>query len=510
MNLEMDSHADTCCFGAAHCLVLRKHDYVVEVSGFHPDLSPLKDVPVVQCVVAYDDPITFKTWYLIFNQALYMAALDYALICPNQLRLNGVQVRDIPKQFDPSPRAHTIQVDNVILPLKLRGIMSVLPIRKPTLREYNDSLDCLTMTAAAPVWDPYSDIHEQIEDSVSIHPDEVQELSVMSTEWSSEEHEDFHQSESDTTILLDKHAATMTGARFSAACLASVQVNAKQMEAMAQHRAVHRVSTGHRKGAAGPEQLSKLWCLPLDLAQETVNATTQKGVRDFTNVTGTKRLKPMNQQLRYKFLDVEMFTDFLIGPCRSLNSNIVSCVFSTNFGWSKAYPLQKKKDCDMALKLLHHEVGVPREIISDGAKEYIGENSDFRKRARVAGSYCRSVEPYTQQHNIAEAGIREIKRLYKKFKRMTNSLKAVWDHLASYAALILSHSVKCKLATQGMVPQTKLLGDTQETMFEFNDRHGPMRKSVYISTSRNLYRSCWFMGFSLLVPVTFVKSRTPF
>ena len=472
MNLELDSHADTCCFGAAHCLVLRQHEYQVEVNGFHPDLTPMHNVPVVQCVVAYDDPATFKTWYLIFDQVLYIKGLEYALICPNQLRLNGVTVRDVPKQFDPSPGAHTIQVDNVTLPLKLRGIMSTLPIRKPTLQEFNDSTehDQLIMTASSPVWDPYSDIHEQVEGRVSIHPDEVQVSSATAStstaaEWSPEVHEDFHRRISDTTILLDQHAATMTGARFSTACLSQVKVNGKQMEAMAQYRSINRVSTGPRKGAAGPERLSKQWFLPLDLAQDTINATTQRGVRDFTDVTGTKRLKPMNQQLRYKYLDVVMYTDFLIGPCPSVNRNTVSCVFSTDFGWNKAYPLPDKKSCGKALRLLHHEVGVPRELMSDGASEYIGEKSDFRKTGQIAGSHCTSVEPKTQKHNIAEAGIREIKRLYKKFKRKTNSPKAVWDHLASYAGLILSHSAKRNLATQGTVPQAKLLGDTPDISF---------------------------------------------
>ena len=168
MLLELDSHADTCCFGEAHCLVLQRHDYVVEVSGFHPDLPPLPNVPVVQCVVAYDDPITLLTRMLVFNQALLVKDMERALICPNQLRMNGVTVRDTPKQFDPTPGAHTISKDGIVLPLQLKGIMSVLPIRRPTMAEYNQTFysDHLVMTAAAPAWDPYSEIHGQMESDV--------------------------------------------------------------------------------------------------------------------------------------------------------------------------------------------------------------------------------------------------------------------------------------------------------------------------------------------------------
>ena len=137
-------------------------------------------------------------------------------------------------------------------------------------------------------------------------------------------------------------------------------------------------------------------------------------------------------------------------------------MFATDFGWHKAYPLHKRQEAEQALKLLHHEAGVPRELVTDNANEFIGENSAFRKTARIAGSYCRSVEAYTQRHNIAEASIREVKRLYKKLKRKSNSPKAVWDHLVQYAATILSHSAKRNLQTRGMVPETKLLGDTTD------------------------------------------------
>ncbi len=112
--------------------------------------------------------------------------------------------------------------------------------------------------------------------------------------------------------------------------------------------------------------------------------------------------------------------------------------------------------------MLHHDAGVPRVLVTDNASEFIGDNSRFRKLARIAGSHCRSTEAYTQKHNLAEASIREINRLYKKLKRLSNSPKAVWDHLVEYTATILSHSAKRSLQLRGSVPETQITGDTAD------------------------------------------------
>ncbi len=279
MFLELDSHADTCCFGQAHCLVLKKHDYVVEVSGFHPDLPPIQNVPVVQCAVAYDDPKTFLTYMLIFNQALLVKDMTRALICPNQLRMNGCSVRDAPKQFNPTPGAHTITQDGIVLPLQLQGIMSVLPIQKPTLQEFNETFytDQLIMTAASPVWDPYSDTWQAIE----------QEQRFQN---STQVHQAYHM-HSNTTRIMSSVTATMHGMSFACAANEQVRVNEKKMQYLLEPRNACRLRTSPRKGAASPQKLAELWCLPLDLAQETVEATTQKGVWDFTNMT--LRMKPI-------------------------------------------------------------------------------------------------------------------------------------------------------------------------------------------------------------------------
>jgi hypothetical protein len=91
-------------------------------------------------------------------------------------------------------------------------------------------------------------------------------------------------------------------------------------------------ATGARKGRIGAKQLAEAWGISLDMAEKTVDATTQRGVRDFTNVTGTKRLRSMDKQFRYRQLDCTMYADTVEGPCQSLNGNKHATVFTTEFG----------------------------------------------------------------------------------------------------------------------------------------------------------------------------------
>jgi hypothetical protein len=134
--LELDSHADTCCIGS-NCRIIAYTDKVCEVSQYHPEYQPIMNVPIVQAGTAYDDPITGKTYILVINQGLYLEKmLPQTLLNPNQMRFNGLTVDDCPKHLAPDPNnaTHSIYVPqhNLRLPLKMKGMLSCLPVRLPT------------------------------------------------------------------------------------------------------------------------------------------------------------------------------------------------------------------------------------------------------------------------------------------------------------------------------------------------------------------------------------------
>ena len=144
---ELDSHADTCVVGNKTALVIHDFDRPVRVQGYSPNVGAKEDCHVVSAVVAYDHPTSGQTYMLIINQAILIPEIDHNLLCPMQLRDNGIKVNDEPKHMlqDADEYHHAIAIpasdwdspDNIpfIIPLLLNGVTSFFPSRKPSAQE---------------------------------------------------------------------------------------------------------------------------------------------------------------------------------------------------------------------------------------------------------------------------------------------------------------------------------------------------------------------------------------
>jgi len=143
----------------------------------------MQDVPIVQAGTAYDNPETGETLILIINQGLYFGeGLPVSLLNPNQMRYNGVEVDDIPKHLarDPSKATHSIYFPehNIRIPLTMRGVISCLPVRKPTVQEV-ESCRWINLTSDVD-WDPHSDDfaenEKKAQENEHITPDDVRNI----------------------------------------------------------------------------------------------------------------------------------------------------------------------------------------------------------------------------------------------------------------------------------------------------------------------------------------------
>jgi hypothetical protein len=137
--IKLDSHADTSIIGN-NCRVISYTDKTCQVMPYHPNYDSMQDIPIVQAGTAYDNPNTGETVILIINQGLYFGdSLPVTLLNPNQMQFNGIEVDDVPKHLakDPSKATHSIYIpEHVIrIPLSMRGVISCLPVRKPTVQE---------------------------------------------------------------------------------------------------------------------------------------------------------------------------------------------------------------------------------------------------------------------------------------------------------------------------------------------------------------------------------------
>jgi hypothetical protein len=168
---ELDSHADTCCFGRNSHVLSYDLQQTASVVGFLPHMGNV-ETPIANVAITYDDMRTNVTYILIFNQVLYIKELDNNLISPFQVRVNQITVNEAPLMSFPTsgeiPKdAHSIVIEEqeLVIPLKLNGIKSYFPSRCPTPHELDhpEEYPQIHMTYDSPVWDPHDPEFSRLE-----------------------------------------------------------------------------------------------------------------------------------------------------------------------------------------------------------------------------------------------------------------------------------------------------------------------------------------------------------
>jgi len=80
---------------------------------------------------------------------------------------------------------------------------------------------------------------------------------------------------------------------------ASTEVDIDSFAEELERVSISAVQTKVRKGTVSPETLAKRWNVGIETARKTIEKTAQLAVRDFTNVSGSRRLKPIHHQLKH-------------------------------------------------------------------------------------------------------------------------------------------------------------------------------------------------------------------
>jgi hypothetical protein len=101
ISVRLDSHADCCVFSEHSRILYSEISRTVNLSPFKSDLGVVEGLPVSTVAIAYDDPATFITYILIFNEVLQIPGLAHHILCPNQMRENDIRVNDIPLIYTP-------------------------------------------------------------------------------------------------------------------------------------------------------------------------------------------------------------------------------------------------------------------------------------------------------------------------------------------------------------------------------------------------------------------------
>lgn len=405
----------------------------------------MKQVPIVSAGVAYDCPNTYTTYLLIFHQVLYVDTIDSHLICPNQLRLNSVIVNECPVQYTPlelrTNETHSIRIGELLIPMSIRGVISYFNVRKPTYKEVEDPSYCthVEMTCSAR-WDPNGKLFTDIERSLRLNLDRYDTVDTSHS-----------RQLSSVTVNLSQISTAFDCNLFYLELESNIVFNSKYLIAAYESK---------RKGKVTAAELCKRWFIGAETAKRTLERTTQRGVRDFSHTKGTKRLKHTTYQLRYRYIRASVYTDTMFSTVKSIRQNICAQVYVTEFQWTKVYPMRKRSEAHLTLDRLHHDVGIFHTIIPDNAPELAA--GDFRKKALHAGSQIKPIEAYTHNQNMAEAAIRELRRMYRRAMRATNSPHVLWDYCLELMAEIRSNTALDIMTLKGDTPSCVLTGDTPD------------------------------------------------
>ena len=202
-------------------------------------MSSIENVPIVDGVTAYLHPESGETFILALNNALYLGdKLQHLLLCPNQARYNNIVVDNVPLHLSQNG-THSIYCPNeeLRIPLMLRGCMSYVPCHYPTDEEIHN-FTWINITSNG-IWDPYSDQFE-LEEYRCLQLRLGRDVSLV-----------------ESNPILRKGGNNIT----------------KQV------LEVYATKSSSRASDIKPERLAELWGISKEKASNTIEATTQMGLR---------------------------------------------------------------------------------------------------------------------------------------------------------------------------------------------------------------------------------------
>jgi hypothetical protein len=252
--------------------------------------------------------------------------------------------------------------------LELHGVVSCFPTFKPTQLEF-ENCERYELTYETPEYDPSATtFHEQeggmvdswgnIKISGDCHPKRRQVCS-------------FRQKEEEIKKLSSKYSDTSAKLQDLSAVLDDGTLLAELDETNSNLNVSMVKSEMRDKGGIDALTLAKNWGIGIKAAKRTRLVTTQRGIRRMIHPSLTKRYKTNDRQLRYRRLPVTMYTDTMYSTILSRQQNKAAQIFTTDFGFARAFPMTTESEAHDALSLLFHRDGVPNVMVMDGSKAQV-------------------------------------------------------------------------------------------------------------------------------------------
>jgi hypothetical protein len=382
---------------------------------------------------------------IVVHEALWLGdVMENSLINPNQCRIFGISMCDDP--FDPHRQIgiHDPKTD-ITIPFKMFGTIVGLETRTPSLTEIQNCRH-LVLCDDAP-WDPYGVVLPD-PDNPKAMTEEMKVASIKNTN---------QQQEVDYNPQLATMSSYITCPKeYANRCSSTINIR------------IDAVNSASRHSNITAEDLAKKWHVGLETARQTLKVTTQYGVRYSQQLMG-QRFRTDIFHLNHNYLQTRMYTDTLFSKVLSIRGNKCAQIFC-NEDFIKVVSMSSKSHAGRALKDLIDDVGVPTQIVADGAAELTKENTEFMQTVRRYHINLRHTEPYTPRQNFAERMIKELKRKWRHRMVIRSIPTRLWDYGLEYVAEIMSRTARGREGRTGIERLTGNSVDISEWLdFEFYD-----------------------------------------
>ena len=458
---EMDSHADTHCFGRNFRPLFWTGEECT-VAPFLDEYNEQLNIPICTGATAYTAE-NGEVFILVFGQGLWFGnRMRKSLINPNQCRHYGIELCDDPT--DPNRRLGIKLGDDNFIPLSMDGTICGFVTRYPTNKELEE---CTHIELSDPHhWDPSTNLFQ---------------VSSMRAGYSNDSHlstrnicQVQYQTPSSAPVTIFEDDAEIH--KFDRA-IANVSLGLNQdtlAERIIANINVKRTRDGYstitkdRHHGISPELIARKWGIGIDKARKTLQCTTQHSIRSaILPLTRRYRTDVMSQRLRR--LSTTWYTDTLFAKETSITGNTCAQLYADGQGFINVYPIDSKEKAGETLQMIVKDVGIPNTIISDNAPEQVGKNTLFQKTCRKYNIESRSTEPYSPWQNKAKGNIKIVKDKAKRRRIRRQIPKRVWDFGMVWEAEIYTRTA----GKDGRTALERITGDTPDISewieFEFYD-----------------------------------------
>ena len=473
-NLECDSHADTCCAGR-NCVVLEYTNQIIDVFGFHRDLGSMKSVPIAS-VATVATNVDGQDIILIIHEALWFGdALKHSLISINQVRSHGVHVWD-----NPCDGEHILSVYDVAsstrIPLEMHGIVALTETRAPTKEELK-SLPTVELTSSAP-WDPIKARYELHSVSKEF-PESTRTIDCASRSCAlthdledpipSQPEVDYDESNSfwsTISSVFTRSFSDVVSSRFSKPSVPSDDLFSSLRQRgfsikVETRRSVSRddkldvfvedaldsdpAPNPPKKVVFSPSQfpqrrhqkmtkdeLIRKWRIGPKTAEATLRCTRQQGTRH-ANMPLSRQYPTGRDHNRFPILKGDWYADVFFD--KTLSVDMHTCcliIYNSEFMFTK--PLVTKSQVPLGAEIFSRRVGMPERLTSDNAPEFCKRDCRWLKwfQRNGNGIDLRYTPPGRQRGNLAEQGVKWVKKRVHRTMSATGAHKRLWNYCVLY------------------------------------------------------------------------------